>query len=250
VILIVKHIGIEGPGTLGDFFKAKGEVLRTVELGAGDALPDDPTLFKAVVVLGGPMNVDQEARYPFLKAENEFIGKVLKTGVPYLGICLGAQLLAKAAGATVVQSPAKEIGWYHITLTQEGEKDPLFKGFCTQDPVYQWHEDMFQIPRGGLLLATNDSTRHEGTTGEGCPHQAFKVGLHAYGLQFHIEVTDKSIKAWCDAYGRWEGPGGADHARSMIEEYGKLKPVFEKQAQRLYQNFLEIIHVKNSPGPN
>jgi len=240
VILIVKHIGIEGPGTLGDFFKAKGEVLRTVELGAGEALPDDPTFFKAVVVLGGPMNVDQEARYPFLKAENEFIGKVLKTGVPYLGICLGAQLLAKAAGASVVQSPVKEIGWYHITLTPEGKKDPLFKGFRTQDPIYQWHEDMFQIPRGGLLLATN----------EGCPHQAFKVGLHAYGLQFHIEVTDKNIKAWCDAYGRSQEPGDREHARSMIEEYGKLKPVFEKQAQRLYQNFLEIIHVKNSPGPN
>ncbi len=234
MILIVKHIAIEGPGTLGDFLKAKGEAFRIVELGAGEELPADPTLFKAVVVLGGPMNVDQEASYPFLKPENEFIGKVLKTGVPYLGICLGAQLLAKAAGAPVGQSPAKEIGWYHITLTQEGKKDPLFKGFRAQDPVYQWHEDMFQIPRGGLLLATNT----------GCPHQAFKVGLNAYGLQFHIEVTDKSIKAWCDEYGR------LDHARSMIEEYGKVKPVFEKQAQRLYQNFWKIIHVKNSPGPN
>ena len=92
--------------------------------------------------------------YPFLKPENDFIQKVLKAEIPYLGICLGSQLLAKAAGARVVKSPVKEIGWYQIQLTDEGKKDPLFKGFHEKDPIYHWHGDMFQIPSNGQLLAT------------------------------------------------------------------------------------------------
>jgi len=223
MILIVKHIDIEGPGTLGDFLKAQGEPFCIIELGAGEKLPADPRVFKAVVVLGGPMNVDEEERFPFLKSENDFIQKVLKAGTPYLGICLGSQLLAKAAGAKVVKSPAKEIGWYQIQLTAEGKKDPLFDGFREGDPIYHWHGDMFQIPPNGTLLATNGN----------CPHQALKVGNDAYGLQFHVEVTDKSIKEWCEGYG--EG------AQSMMEDYWKYKPAFDAQAQRLYQNFLEII---------
>ncbi len=224
MILIVKHIDIEGPGTLEDFLKAQGEPFCIVELGAGERLPDDPKAFKAVVVLGGPMNVDDEERFPFLSAENDFIREILKAGTPYLGICLGSQLLAKAAGARVVKSPVKEIGWYRIQLTAEGKKDPLLCGFREGTPVYHWHGDMFQIPSGGALLAS----------AQGCPHQALKVGGKAYGLQFHIEITDKSIKQWCEEYG--EG------AKSMMEDYWKYKKIFDDQAQRLYQNFLRIIN--------
>ncbi len=231
MILIVKHIDIEGPGTLGDFLKARGEAFRIVELGAGEPLPPDPKVFKAVVVLGGPMNVDEEDRFSFLKPENDFIQKTLKAGVPYLGICLGSQLLAKAAGARVVKSPVKEIGWYRVALTAEGKKDPLFKGYREADPIYHWHGDMFQIPSNGKLLAS----------AEGCPHQALKVGENAYGLQFHVEVTDKSIKEWCDEYCATDLPGRMGHAKSMMEDYWKHKQVFDAQAQRLYQNFLEII---------
>jgi GMP synthase (glutamine-hydrolysing) len=230
MILIVKHIDIEGPGTLGDFLISRQEPFEIVELGAGEPLPPDPGAFKAVVVLGGPMNVDEENLYPFLKPEDDFIRKVLKEGLPYLGICLGSQLLAKAAGARVVRSPVKEIGWYPVELTPEGKKDPLFKGFQESDPVYQWHGDMFQIPQDGLLLAR----------AEACPHQALKVGENAYGLQFHVEVTDRSIREWCDEYCANDLPGRQDHARSMMEDYWKLKASFDAQGQRLYENFLSI----------
>jgi GMP synthase-like glutamine amidotransferase len=239
MILVIKHIDIEGPGTLGDFLKAQGEDFCTVELGAGEKLPADSKSFKAVVVLGGPMNVDEEDKYPFLKPENDFIQKVIKAEIPYLGICLGSQLLAKAAGARVVKSPVKEIGWYQVQLTQVGKKDPLFEGFKPQDPVYQWHGDMFQIPANGQLLAT----------ARGCPHQALKVGRKAYGWQFHVEVTDKSIKEWCDEYCETDLPppageagGRHDHAASMMEDYWKYKKVFDRQANQLYDNFLNICH--------
>jgi GMP synthase (glutamine-hydrolysing) len=238
MILIIKHIDIEGPGTLEDFLASCHEPFEIVELGAGQALPDDPKVFKAVVVLGGPMNVDEEARYPFLKAENIFIQKVLKAQIPFLGICLGSQLLAKAAGARVVKSPVKEIGWYHIQLTPEGQQDPLFAGFSSKDPIYHWHGDMFEIPSTGQLLAT----------GQGCPHQALRIGQKAYGLQFHIEVTDKSIREWCEEYCATDLPGRQDHARAMMEDYWKYKTAFDQQARVLYKNFLEIVkqHHKNA----
>ncbi len=239
MILIIKHIDIEGPGTLGDFFKANNEPFHIIELGAGEPLPKDPTAFKAVVVLGGPMNVDEEHRYPFLKYENEFIQQVLAAGIPYLGICLGSQLLAKAAGAKVVKSPVKEIGWYTVEKTEAGRKDPLFKGFSEEDVIYQWHGDMFEIPANGELLAT----------AAGCPHQALRVGKNAYGLQFHVEVTDKSIKEWCDEYcandlpPRQAGlPGRQDHAQAMRNDYWKYKQAFDCQAQTLYANFLRIVN--------
>ena len=224
MILIVKHIDIEGPGTLGDFLISRREPFQIIDLGAGDRLPASPNDLKAVVVLGGPMNVDEEDRYPFLKPENDFIQKVLKENIPFLGICLGSQLLAKACGAKVIKSPVKEIGWYKVRLTPEGEKDPFLAGFKSQEPVYQWHGDMFQIPAGGQLLAT----------AQGCPHQALKVGRNAYGLQFHVEVTDKSIKEWGDEYGHT--------AQSMLEDYWKYKKAFDAQAQTLYQNFMNIVN--------
>jgi len=240
MILIVKHIDIEGPGTLGDFLKSQGEDFKIIELGAGEKLPSDLSLFKAVVVLGGPMNVDEEDKYAFLKPENEFIQKVLNAEIPYLGICLGSQLLAKAAGARVIKSPVKEIGWYNIQLTPEGKGDPLFEGFKPQDPIYHWHGDMFQIPANGKLLAT----------AEGCPHQALKVGKNAYGLQFHVEVTDKSIKEWCDEYVANDLKGTESHAKSMMDDYWKYKKIFDNQAENLYRNFLNIINVKSIVSSN
>ncbi len=232
MILIIKHIDIEGPGTFGDFLKAKGEPFKIVELGAGEPLPSELRGIKAVVVLGGPMNVDEENVYPFLKAENEFIRKVLKEEIPFLGICLGSQLLAKAAGATVGKSPVKEIGWYNVALTDEGKNDPFFKGFSETEDIYHWHGDMFQIPENGTLLAT----------APGCPHQALRVGKNAYGIQFHVEVTDVSIKEWCDEYSASDLPGRKEHCAVMLEGYKTKKDAFNRQANRLYENFLELCY--------
>lgn len=223
MFLIIKHIDIEGPGTLGDFLDKKNIPYKIIELGAGEVLPSELKGIDAVIVLGGPMNVDEESKYAFLKPENTFIQHVLNHKIPYLGICLGSQLLAKAAGAKVIKSPVKEIGWYTIRLTEHGLKDPLFKGFNEEDAIYHWHGDMFQIPDEGQLLAT----------AEGCPHQALKVGKNAYGLQFHVEITEKSIKEWCDEY--------VENADAMIKDYWTYKKAFDAQANRLYQNFVDIV---------
>lgn len=230
MVLIIKHIDIEGPGTFGDFLIQKGEPFRVIELGAGEKLPSSFSGVKAVVVLGGPMNVYEEDKYPFLKEENAFIQRVLDAEIPYFGICLGSQLLAKAAGSRVVRSPVKEIGWYNVRLTADGKTDPLFKGFREDEEIYHWHGDMFEIPQNGALLATAN----------GCPHQAFRVGKNAYGIQFHVEVTDKSIKEWCDEYSAVDLPGRKEHCDAMLEGYTKNKERFNRQAFRLYDNFMRI----------
>lgn len=231
MVLIVKHIDIEGPGTFGDFLTQKGVPYKIVELGAGEKLPSKLEGVKAVIVLGGPMNVYEEDKYPFLKAEDEFIREVLRQEIPYFGICLGSQLLAKAAGARVVRSPVKEIGWYHVSLTSDGKKDSLLTGFREDEEIYHWHGDMFEIPANGVLLAS----------GSGCPHQAFRVGKNAYGFQFHMEVTDKSIKEWCDEYSATDLPGRKEHGAVMLEGYAKNKERFNRQAFRLYANFIRIV---------
>ena len=230
MILIIKHIDIEGPGTLGDFLIKKGEPFRVVELGAGEKFSKDLKGIKAVVVLGGPMNVYEEDKYPFLKEENTFIQRILKAEIPYFGICLGSQLLAKAAGARVVPSPVKEIGWYNIALTPDGKNDPFFQGFREDEDIYHWHGDMFEIPEGGALLAS----------GTGCPHQAFRVGKNAYGIQFHVEVTDRSIKEWCDEYSATDLPGRKEHCTIMLEGYKLREVQFKRQAFGLYENFIRI----------
>jgi GMP synthase (glutamine-hydrolysing) len=116
-----------------------------------------------------------------LRAEDAFLKQVVTKEIPFLGICLGGQLLAKACGARISKSPVREIGWHDVMLTAHGKRDDLFKGLPERMPVYQWHEDTFAVPESGALLATSG----------GCPNQAFRIGSCAYGLQFHPEVTRK-----------------------------------------------------------
>ena len=122
MIVFIKHIDIEGPGTAGDYFQEVAPGFQIIELQKNDSLPTDFSSIEAVVSLGGPMNVYEEEKYPFLKKENEFLQKVIEKEIPFLGICLGSQLLAKAAGAKVRSSPEKEIGWSEVVLTKEGKK--------------------------------------------------------------------------------------------------------------------------------
>jgi GMP synthase-like glutamine amidotransferase len=189
-VLIVKHVDIEGPGLIELCLKQRTIPYRVICLETGDPLPK-PDAFTHIVLLGGPMNVYEEDRYPFLRGEDLFIKEAIQRGKHILGICLGAQLIAKALGATVTKSPVKEIGWCEVSLTEEGSKDPLLGVLTKAFPVFQWHEDTFEIPKWGTRLATSAAV----------PNQAFRYGDNAYGLQFHLEVTPEMIRDWTDEYG-------------------------------------------------
>ncbi len=221
---------MEGPGTLGTFLAQKGFLSQTIEAWDGEPFPEELSGIEAVVSLGGPMNVYEEKQHPFLKQDHRFIQKVLQEGVPFLGICLGAQLLAKASGARVSRAMEEEIGFFPIRLTGEGAQDPFFQGVPLELDVFQWHGDTFDIPSGGVWLARG-----------GCPHQAFRVGQCAYGLQFHVEITGKNIREWAEAYWDLEAPGYLNRKDAMLFRYEQIKENFHRAGEQIYNNFSKII---------
>ncbi len=188
--LVLQHVAVEGPGALGSYLEARGWKLETAALYEGARLPEDAHGYQAVIVMGGPMGVYDEAEYPFLRDEHQFLTRVLAQGVPLLGICLGSQLLAKALGARVYRNPQKEIGWYTVDLTPAGTTDPLFVGLTSPVPVFQWHGDAFDIPAGATPLASSAL----------CANQAFRYGDRVYGLLFHLELTPAIIHSWLKAF--------------------------------------------------
>ena len=221
--LILKHVENEGPGFIGGLFAADEWETSVVELWKGEELPSDFDEISCVVVMGGPMNVYEEESYPFLKAEDAFIRNTVERGIPFLGVCLGAQLLAKACGAKVWKAPEREIGWRKVVLTESGRDDGLFRGIA--DPVvFQWHGDTFDLPDNAVLLAE----------GEICRNQAFRIGRCAYGLQFHIEASADMVRDWIS------GEEGIDGA-AIGAECTILAHQIEEQAERILSNFRQLI---------
>ena len=188
--LVLQHVAVEGPGTLAPYLEARGWTLETVALYAGAHPPEDARGYQAVIVMGGPMGVYDEAAYPFLRAEQHFLRCAMAQDVPLLGICLGSQLLAKALGARVYRNAQKEIGWYTVDLTPAGAADPLFAGLPLSLPVFQWHSDAFDLPAGAIPLASSPL----------CAHQAFRYGDRVYGLLFHLELTPAIIHTWMETF--------------------------------------------------
>jgi GMP synthase (glutamine-hydrolysing) len=222
-ILIIKQVEQEGPGLIEKMFAANGWGFMTIELSRNEKLPSDFDGIGALVVLGGPMNVYEEKQYPFLKEEESLIRKALIEEVPILGICLGAQLLAKTCGGQVKKAPHKEIGWYKVEKTVDGKKDTLFAAGPDHIQVFQWHEDTFDIPEGAVLLAE----------GKDCKNQAFRVGQNAYGLQFHIEVTEDMIRNWFQS---------EEEAivKKIFKDTKKVAENYHTEAKRILLDFMRI----------
>lgn len=188
-VVVFQHVPREHLGALHGVFRASGLAVQVVPLYQEVPANLDWTGIIGLVVLGGPMNVDETRTYPFLKREIQWIKQALACEIPIFGICLGAQLLAKALGARVYQNPTKEIGWYEVRLTDASAVDPLFIGLPAELITFQWHGDTFEIPQGAVLLAT----------GEECRNQGFRFGSNAWGLQFHPEMTVEMITDWLSA---------------------------------------------------
>ncbi len=187
-ILALRHVPHEGLGLLEEIFRERGLVHQVLDLPDQAPRAFQPGQLAGLVLLGGPMNVDDLGRYPFLGDEVHWIQRALAEHLPVLGICLGAQLLAKSLGAHVYPNRWKEIGWYPIDWTADAADDALFAGCAASPDVFQWHGDTFDLPPGATLLATSAA----------CRQQAFRFGHSAYGLQFHIEVTAPIISQWLD----------------------------------------------------
>ncbi len=182
--LCLQHVPFEGPGAFAPLLAQRGYRLDP-RLVPAEGLPTAPGDF--LLVMGGPMSVNDPE--PWIREEIEFLKLAVQAGVPVLGVCLGAQLLARALGATVRPGPGLEVGMTPVHLTEDGRQDPVFGTFPDPFEVFQWHGEGFDLPAGAVSLARSAHY----------PCQAFRYGERAYGLLFHLEMERAGIEALCRA---------------------------------------------------
>jgi GMP synthase (glutamine-hydrolysing) len=184
--LLVQHVAYEGPGAIADAVTDAGADLTILRMDRGDALPPPDAVrdTAGLVVMGGPMGVHDDLGW--LAEERDLLRGAVEAGLPVLGVCLGAQQLAAALGASVTRGPAPEYGVGEVHLTTDAISDPVFGPAPTPLPCVHWHGDTFGLPEGAVRLAGNAAYEQ----------QAFRVGARAYGLQFHVEVTGSLVAHW------------------------------------------------------
>jgi GMP synthase-like glutamine amidotransferase len=178
----LQHVPFEGLGSIEPWLRKAGHDIGSTRLYENDTLPS-PENLDLLIVMGGPMSVNDEVDHPWLADEKRFIREVIASDTPVLGICLGAQLIASALGARVYANPLKEIGWHPIEGVSSSSNE---NGFCfpASLAVFHWHGETFDLPPGAIHLARS----------EGCEHQAFMLKQKVMGLQFHLETTAESAQ--------------------------------------------------------
>ena len=233
-ILLVRNDGFETFGVAPGALARAGTDLVTVNMtDPSVALPslDDVA---GVVTFGGTVNVDQVDEYPQLGVVRQYTRDAIDRGVPYLGICLGSQILARALGTDVVKGPVKEVGFEPVRLTPDAKEDALLSFLEPEERVMQWHEDTHDLPQGATLLMTGDRI----------PVQAYRVGEAAWGVQFHLEVEASELAWWIEA---------ADAAMDLEATWGKSADQIRAEAERhierheergreIFTRFAGIVH--------
>jgi len=190
---VLQHVPFEGLGSIDEWLAARGVMPSYTRLFENDRLPALDRV-DMLIAMGGPMSANDEAELPWLRAEKRFVGDAVARGIPVLGVCLGAQLIASALGARVFRSPAKEIGWFPIHGASP--LDPAFR-FPSECLVFHWHGETFDLPEGAVRLASS----------AGCENQAFQLRDNVIGLQFHLEITPDGASALVEHCGEELVPG-------------------------------------------
>ncbi len=234
-VLIVKNASGEGPGLLEEVLAKHAIACDLADLCAGDHFPE-PKNYSAVFVFGGPDSANDDT--PKMEEEIGRIREILGAKIPYLGICLGMQALVKAAGGKVCRNNIKEVGWrdpegnyFEIELTEEGRKDPLFRGLRSPLRIFQLHGETVDLVPGIALLAT----------GKHCRNQAVRVGANAYGLQGHLELTREMFEDWIAT-----DPDLLKlDADSLRDDYMGIRSAYESNGRQILENFLGIAKAVN-----
>jgi GMP synthase (glutamine-hydrolysing) len=183
MVIILKHVPFEGPGLIQEMLEGRGVPFKTIEV-FEEGIPLTPAGFSGLISMGGPMSVGDGLDE--IEREKRLLRGTVNKGIPVLGVCLGAQILASAFGAKVYAKGDPEIGWGEVSLTAAGNRDPLFTGVQSPVPVLHWHGETFDIPPEGVHLAFSGEYER----------QAFRMGPHAYGFQFHLEVDEGMVREW------------------------------------------------------
>jgi len=233
-ILVFQHVAVEHPAIFRDFLAEDGIAWDAVELDEGEAIPSLDG-YDQLWAMGGPMDVWEEGEHPWLVAEKRAIREaVIERGMPYLGVCLGHQLLAAALDGEVGKAPAAEVGILDVELTQAGRADPLFDGIAESFKALQWHgAEVRRAPEGAALLAGSPL----------CGVQAMRVGRHAYGMQYHCELLSRTVSDWAaiPAYAASLDAALGTGAMPRLEAAAAANMArFNDDARRLYRNFMTV----------
>ncbi len=219
-----------GPGVFAEAIAARGDRLDCWAQPRGGAAPGDPLGYDAVLVLGGSMNVDEEGEHPWLGPQKRLLRELLAAGVPLLGLCLGAQLLAEAAGAAPRRASRPEIGWHRVELTDDGSADPLLAPLAPGFEALQWHSYEFPLPPGAVALGRSEVCL-----------QACRIGDRAHALQFHPEVSRADALHWIADY-RADSDAvraGVDPAALRAETEAKIAG-FNQLGRELCRRWLDL----------
>jgi GMP synthase-like glutamine amidotransferase len=237
-ILVLQHIALEDPGYLKDLMQADGWQLTQIELDEGETIPEDLSGYDAMLCMGGPMDTWMEDEYPWLVEEKRRIHEwVVDMRKPYLGFCLGCQLLGEVLGGKVVQSEPPEIGVLDIDMSAAAKSDPLFEEYPTTIKAVQWHSYEVQGLESNpdvTVLASSDNTRY----------QIFRYSDNAYAVQFHIEVRSDTVMQWgCvpEYKTALESSLGADALEKFDNSAREHMPEMNRLSALLYQNFKRIL---------
>jgi GMP synthase (glutamine-hydrolysing) len=213
-IVVFEHHAMETSARLGQVLRDHGHRLRTVRFYAGDAVPPDLDDVDGVVCMGGPMNVDQADEFPWLTEEAAFIKAAHEAGLPIVGVCLGAQIIAHALGGKVEKMGAPEIGWGPVKQFRPGFPDTIMGGIPWTSVQFHAHgQEVTELPPGGALLASSDA----------CKHQAFRVGMTTYAFQYHFEWTRQDIDGMLEQFAGWLGESGVDADAIRAEAEDKIE---------------------------
>jgi GMP synthase-like glutamine amidotransferase len=240
--LVFQHIAIEHPGIFRDFLAADGVAWDAVELDAGEEIPSFDG-YDALWVMGGPMDVWEEDRHPWLATEKRAIRAAVERGLPYMGVCLGHQLLGAAMGGRVGKAAKAEVGILDVALTEAGHRDPLFEGLAPVFKALQWHgAEVAAAPPGAVVLAESPL----------CGVQAIRVGRWAYGLQYHTELTLRTVDEWgrIPAYASsLDQTLGAGALPRLDGEARRHMADFNRDSRRLYDNFMTLTGLRERLRP-
>jgi len=232
--LVLQHIACEHPGIFRSFLAADGVAWDAVELDAGEPIPSLDG-YDQLWAMGGPMDVWEEDQHPWLVAEKELIREaVQRRTMPYLGVCLGHQLLGAALGGRVGKAAQAEVGVLEVELTEAGRADPLFDGMAERFKALQWHgAEVAEPPPGAVVLARSPL----------CAVQAMRAGPRAYGMQYHCELLPRTVSEWAviPAYAcALDAALGRGAMAKLQADAARSMPDFNRDARRLYRNFMEI----------
>ncbi len=230
-VLVVQHTPLEALGTIADALETGGHAWQYVRVYEGGAVPAELGAACGLIVLGGPMGVYEQEKYPFLREEMRLIEAALRAGMPILGVCLGAQLLAAVLGAKVDRAEQLEVGWHEVRLSADAGADRLFAGLGSSLVAFHWHQDYFELPQGAIALASSALT----------PYQAFRYGEVAYGFQFHLEVTREVIEGMLKSGAKSLAKVGLT-AHDILASTDRYLPTLEKLAETVFGRWSDMVH--------